>query len=536
MVIVANTIQANDGTPFRSSGLSYQFYVRAAEQPNLNLVAIDSLTTRTVPSESSRAYGGFATDLNEDGWMDITIVNEDTADLRTFLNRADSTGLFEPFLTPPAPVNDRASPSEPSDFNRDGHADVCVVNIDTNSVSVLLGRGDGTFHPQQEITVGSVPRGIAVLDVDGDGDTDIVNSNLGTSNIALMLNDGNGVFGKATFFDAGANGEWSLAAADMDNDNLLDIVVGAQNSQRILVNKCNGDGTFSFSSSTQSGGRTWMLSCGDLNGDGNNDVASVNSSNNNATILMGDGSGGLAPPSPYATDNFPLAIDLGDFDGDGDLDLISSSFAGDWLLFTNDGAGNFSLDQELFAPVAASCSLAVDIDNDRDLDLVLVDELEDVIIIMQNGGLTATPQSVIATRGNLFSGSIEELSSSDNADLVLVRSNTDVQSWTEFEVKSVSSTETPGSLILTLEGSVFARSTVNQTIELFNYDTSTWDPVDTRKANRFDDSIVNVDVEGDLARFVEAATRCMRARVRFQSVNPRQQFASRTDLFTWTIR
>ena len=103
----------------------------------------------------------------------LTIVNEDTADLRVFLNKADGTGLFHDFLTPPSPVQDRASPSEPADFDRDGITDICVANLNTNTVSVLRGRGDGTFDPQQIIPVGLLPRGIVVLDVDGDGDIDI---------------------------------------------------------------------------------------------------------------------------------------------------------------------------------------------------------------------------------------------------------------------------------------------------------------------------------------------------------------------------
>ena len=109
MVILSHDLQAADGSPFRDAGLSYQFFVRAAPQPDLNLVEIDEMTTRTSQAVSTRSYGGFATDLNEDGWMDITVVNEDSADLRTFLNRADSTGLFHEFLTPPTSVNLRKS-------------------------------------------------------------------------------------------------------------------------------------------------------------------------------------------------------------------------------------------------------------------------------------------------------------------------------------------------------------------------------------------------------------------------------------------
>ena len=387
MVILSHDIQTPGGTTVRSGGYSWQFWTAAAPATR-DYTMLDSLTTRTTPAQSSRAYGGIATDLDNDGWADITIVNEDTADLRVFMNRADGTGNYEPFIQPTSPVNIQASPSEPADFNNDGFADICVANISTISVSILLGNGDGSYGPQQEITVGSQPRGIAVLDADGDGDVDIVNTNFGSNNMSILLNDGNGVFGPPSFFEGGGAGERALAAADMNDDGILDLVIGARTSQTIVVNTGNGDATFTLASTQSAGGSVWMLVCGDVNGDGTEDVATANSSTNNGAILRGNGAGALAPPTTLPAESFPIATDLGDADGDGDLDWVISSFGGDWFMFTNNGVGVFSFDQELLAPVAASCSLFVDIDNDADLDLVLVDEIADVVILQLNNGTT----------------------------------------------------------------------------------------------------------------------------------------------------
>ena len=394
MVVLSHDIEAVDGTKLRAGGYSYQFWTRP-NHATMDFLQIDSMTTRTIPAQTSRAYGGIASDLNGDRFLDMTIVNEDTADLRVFMNKADATGLFHPFLQPTFGVGPQASPSEPSDFNRDGKTDICVANINDQSVSILLGNGDGTFQPQQRVVVGVAPRGIAVLDYDGDGDTDIVNTNFGSNNMSRLTNNGSGVFSAPVFFDAGGSSEWALAAADMNADGLLDLVVGTQSStvtnRRVLVDLANGAGGFASHSSQVSDGNVWVLNTGDLNGDGSEDVAMANSSTNRGTVLLNDGSGVLGTPTSYGTDPFTLSSDVGDLDGDGDLDWVTSSYQGDWRVFTNDGDGTFTFSREFNAPTAASCALLFDFDNDRDLDIALIDELDDVVILMRNGPTLEIP-------------------------------------------------------------------------------------------------------------------------------------------------
>ncbi len=145
------------------------------------------------------------------------------------------------------------------------------------------------------------------------------------------------------------------------------------------------------------------------------------------------------------------------------------------------------------------------------------------------------PDSFLVTRGVHVSGGVLELAASDNTDLSIRRATSDTLSRTEFEVKEVSPVASPTSLEVTLEGSVFARTQVNQTIELFDYVANAWEQIDVRAATRFTDSTVTVAATGDLSRFVEAGTLCMTARIRYQSPVARQQFSSNTDQFFWTI-
>ena len=87
-----------DGSSF--PGFSYQFWTRTAPAA-MRFIRVQTLTTRERPAIASRAYAGVATDLDHDGFLDLTIVNEDTADLRVYLNIADSSARYRvPFSGP----------------------------------------------------------------------------------------------------------------------------------------------------------------------------------------------------------------------------------------------------------------------------------------------------------------------------------------------------------------------------------------------------------------------------------------------------
>lgn len=144
-------------------------------------------------------------------------------------------------------------------------------------------------------------------------------------------------------------------------------------------------------------------------------------------------------------------------------------------------------------------------------------------------------ESFNVTRGTYVSGGITELASSDDADLSLRRATSDIQAQTEFEVKGISPVASPASLAVTLEGSVFARSQVDQSIELYDYVADAWEQIDSRAATQFVDSTVTMAATGDLTRFVQEGTMCIEARIRYQSLVARQQFSSNTDQFLWTI-
>jgi len=401
LVLLSHDIRAASGTPLRAAGYSFQYWTRTTMTP-LAYREIQRFSVRSEPGIATRSYGGSAADFNGDLALDLAIVNEDTADLRLFLNSGDKQGHFEEVMLEPTRLGRQASPSETADFDGDGIVDLCVANIRDNSVTVLLGNGDGTFR-SIFIPVGNGPRGITVLDADGDGDIDIVNTNSGNDNLCILLNHGDGTFAAPVFFDAGGFGEWALDAADFDHDGILDLAVGLQNDQQVVIQHGVGDGTFVAGTPRGCEGQVWQLNTGDVNGDGHTDVVVVNGTSNNAAILPGDAAGRLGRATIYLPDAFALATDLGDLDGDGDLDWITSSFSGDWFLYRNDGTGAFQFDQSIPSPSAASCALLLDSNHDGDLDVVLIDELADMIVVLENThGSTAVEKTSMSRMRSMY--------------------------------------------------------------------------------------------------------------------------------------
>jgi len=384
LVNLSHALVAVDGSPLRDSGYAFQFSI-AATGAGRSFTDLDLISVRTTPESGTRLYGAQATDLDLDGWLDLATMNEDTADMRVLMNLGDELGSFADFLQPTTPIGLGASPNEPGDFDNDGFPDAAVDNGSEGTVSIVLGNGNGTFAPEQVVTMGDGPHGIAALDVDGDADLDLVTANFVPGNLSLTLNNGAGIFGAASSLDSGSDWEWTVTAGDMDNDGITDLVIGVRTPDQIRILRGLGNGGFAFRSGMAAGGSPWMIVVGDVDGDGNLDVTSANGGSANGAILLGNGDGTLQAAVTHAIVGSAISTDLGDFDGDGDLDWILASFGGArWDLYANDGAGVYTFDQRFFAVQAGSCALPFDLDNDGDLDLALFDELADTIRLLQN--------------------------------------------------------------------------------------------------------------------------------------------------------
>jgi hypothetical protein len=98
------------------------------------------------------------------------------------------------FTSPSFTVGSVPAGEAVGDFNGDGKTDLVVVNQFANTMSVLLGNGDGTYGPKTDFATGTTPFGVAVADFNGDGKLDVAVANKGAASLSVLLGNGDGTF------------------------------------------------------------------------------------------------------------------------------------------------------------------------------------------------------------------------------------------------------------------------------------------------------------------------------------------------------
>jgi hypothetical protein len=325
-------------------------------------------------------------DYDNDGWLDIYLVNGSTYDAlagkaaspQAALFRNQHDGTFSDVTAKAGVANDRwGYGCVVGDYNNDGWPDLYVTNNGLNRL--YRNNHDGTFTDVAEsagVTVGTWSTGATFGDYDGDGRLDLfvdgyakidlenppvshskvmrfatcmyrgIEVMCGPRGLAgehdhLFRNNGDGTFtdvSKKLGVDD-PNGYYGLGAlfADVNEDGKADLLVANDTTPNYLyINK--GDGTFEDQS---------FLSGYALNGDGR-EIAN-------------------------------MGIAAGDYENNGHLSLVNTDFANDFnVLFRNDGTGNFS-DVSYQARIAQSSipfvSFAdgfLDYDNDGWKDLLII--------------------------------------------------------------------------------------------------------------------------------------------------------------------
>jgi hypothetical protein len=265
------------------------------------------------------------------------------------------SGTPAPFIPSPSglPVSNNADPVAIAvgDLNGDGIPDVAIVNIGLNTVTILLGNGDGTFTPAASPATGYEPDGIVIGDFNGDGIPDLAVANYDNDlngsggSVTVLLGNGDGTFSATASSPATGYEPDALVTGDFNGDGILDLAVANEGSNTVTVLLGNGDGTFTAASaSPATGSLPDAIAMADFNGNGIEDLAVANQQGT-VTVLLGKGDGTFttAPNLPNSGEYYFSSIVTADFNGDGIPDIaVSGPDYSSVMVLLGKGDGTFT--------------------------------------------------------------------------------------------------------------------------------------------------------------------------------------------------
>jgi hypothetical protein len=291
-----------------------------------------------------------------------------------------------------------------ADLNGDGKTDLAAIH---GVVSVLLGNGNGSFSAPADYPVGPEAVAMVAADLNGDGRTDLVACSFSPKSVSVLLNTGNGNFASAVDYPVFGIAR-DVVAGDFDRDNDLDLAVSGDyyddgnmfNGSFVEILRNQGNGTFVpgaiYKDNLYAPGG---VVAGDFDQDGNLDLATASGykypvGGAYVSVRLGHGDGTFAEPQRYAADT-DGSIATGDVDGDGLVDIVSSNFE-EGTVSVLKGFGNGGFQQAPGYAVGGSAHhLALaDLDGDGHPDMVVLNGNDQ---ISKPGAVT-----VLRDKGNGF--------------------------------------------------------------------------------------------------------------------------------------
>jgi hypothetical protein len=457
---------------------SVLFVVAAALLWSSASTKVTGQTKRTVPSSFVQGlfqapWRGFDTgvfgngfgptsfavgDLDGDGDLDILVGDSffSSPGISVLKNNGDQTFAQPVYYA--VPLNEVVGEVALSDFDFDGDLDAfATIRGDFDQmtkIKVWRNNGDGTFAAPIEFPTGQGPAGIVLADFTGDGKPDVVTANYGGSSISILRHNGltgdSAGFLPPVTFNAINHAE-KIAAADVNGDGILDVVVGElvgigpSATLAVMIN--TGDGNFAAPVlyDAAPGGRfgSTAVALADLDNDGDIDLIggglySNGSIDNGAvTIRRNNGSGtfGSAEIILFTNPNFvsnPKELTTGFVNGDGFVDIVAAVPSGraieGFVAVTSNGSGGFNTPVYYEASQQTFDVAIVDLDNDGDGDVITVAHSSAAVTVHENlgnGAFRVLPRYEVAS----LSDAVESADIDNDGDIdIVVNGEVDISS------------------------------------------------------------------------------------------------------------
>jgi Ca2+-binding RTX toxin-like protein len=389
---------------------------------------------------------------------------------------AKPAGAAEPTFAPapnnPFPVGSTPTTVTNADFDGDGKMDLAAQNSGSNSVSALLGNGDGSFKEKQDFAVGSGPSAVTSADLDEDGKADLAVANWSSNNVSVLLGNGDGSFKARQDFAVGPTPS-SVISADFNGDGISDLAVAnsSLNGVGVFLGQDSnadgkGDGTFKTNQtepypinppctgdlcSLQNMADPNQIITADFNGDGKADLATANLGRcgplgicnpGGVSVLLGKGDGTFQTAKVPTRGTPILSITAANLVAGTSVDLVAAELNNKVVrVMGGNGDGTFSAGQVFAVGSDPSAVTSADLDGDNKADDLAVSNFgsDNVSVLLNDdtGGFQAA-QNFLAGDGPIFVIGAG-LNADSFADLAVANQNSN-NVWVLLDTQGVDTT------------------------------------------------------------------------------------------------
>jgi hypothetical protein len=397
-------------------------------------------------------------DLDGDGDIDILVGDSffGSTGISVLKNNGDQTFAAPVYYS--LPQSQTVGEVAISDFDLDGDLDAfATIRGDSDQllkIMVWRNNGDGTFRAPIEFPTGQGPAGIVLADFTSDGKPDVITANYGASSISILRH--NGLTGNSAGFlppvsFSTTNHAEKIAAADVNGDEILDVVVGGLvgigpgATLAVMINTGSGDFAAPVIYEAAPDGRfgSTAVALADLDNDGDVDLiggglySNGSLDNGAATIRRNNGSGtfGSAEIILFASPNFvpmPKQITTSFINGDGFADIVAAVPSGraieGFVVVPSNGSGGFNTPVYYEASQQTFDVAIVDLDSDGDRDVITLANSSAAVTVHENpgnGSFPVLPRYEVAS----LSDAVESADIDNDGDIdIVVNGEVDIAS------------------------------------------------------------------------------------------------------------
>lgn len=369
-----------------------------------------------------------AADLDLDGDLDVVGGSATDGHIRVWQNLGGPSIHFGPTVVEATAVAG-LSDMEIVDVTGDGYPDILAASPDQNRIAILINDGSGGFQHIKVLVGANVDAiGVAALDVDDDGLLDVVGTHKGSASTNYFRNLGGGSFASGVNFASGSPSARDVAAFDADGDGDDDLLLSA-NGVLYYENLGGGDFGPKVTLTTLSLGR---LRVGDFDGDGDIDFAAGSQFGHSGQVYrnFGDGTFEYVLSLPTFSSQSLLDVAAADINADGVVDWALAQSGQDApRIFLGIGpglSGGHTVVEDAFLTNNGATDVAIgDFNEDGIGDLVVGSKLDGnvVLFVGLGGGLFAMPVVLMAGETDLVQVLIADFNGDGHDDVASLRTS-----------------------------------------------------------------------------------------------------------------